>query len=76
MSIEIVRPFRWDVTRRSQLGRLVEIGPAPMTQELLLELARCCARVLAFAGDSDLVPAFRFARREGSGSTLITSARP
>jgi hypothetical protein len=26
-----------------------------MTPELLLELARCCARVLAFAGDSDLV---------------------
>lgn len=55
MSIDIVRPFRWDVTRRNQLGRLVDIGPAPMAPELLLELGRCCARVLAFAGDSDLV---------------------
>jgi hypothetical protein len=50
-----VIPFRWDLARRSQLGSLV--GPAPPTvcTELCEPLLACAARVLAFAGDVDLV---------------------
>lgn len=48
-------PFRWDVTQRSRLGSLVE-GPAAVTYPGFEEhLLACCSRVLAFAGDSDLV---------------------
>src|SRR5207244_13621968 len=48
-------PFRWDLTRRSQLDSLVE-GTHPETcSELLEPLLPCAVRVLAFAGDADLV---------------------
>ncbi len=47
------RPFRWDVRRREQLGRLVdEDGPLP---PYLAELRRCSARIVAHAGDADLL---------------------
>ncbi|HEX6054114.1 MAG TPA: hypothetical protein VFZ21_32815 [Gemmatimonadaceae bacterium] len=47
--------FRWNITRREQLGRLVEGEPAESYPEFLEDLRRCCARVIAMAGDSRLV---------------------
>lgn len=47
--------FRWNITRREQLGRLVEGEPAESYAEFLDDLRRCCARVLAMAGDARLV---------------------
>ena len=46
--------FRWDVTRREQLGRLVA---HPLDAEALRypDFRLCCARVIAMAGDSRLV---------------------
>jgi hypothetical protein len=51
----LIRPFRWDIRRRSQLGSLPEIEPPEAYPEFEDDLLTCCARVLAFAGDSDLV---------------------
>jgi hypothetical protein len=47
--------FRWNVTRREQLGGLLEGEPAESYPEFLEDLRRCCARVIAMAGDSRLV---------------------
>lgn len=47
--------FRWNVTRREQLGRLVEGEPAESYPEFIGDLRRCCARVIAMAGDARLV---------------------
>ena len=47
-------PFRWDLTRREQLGSLVGSAPPPECAELLTPLLPCAARVLAFAGDGDM----------------------
>jgi len=57
--------FRWDVTRPEQLGRLVDIepparpayrvDPTPDFGVFVDEVRRCCARVIAAAGDSQLV---------------------
>lgn len=58
-----VVPFRWDVRRREQLGRLLE-APLPERphprfttrfRELLPAVRGCAARVLARAGDARLV---------------------
>jgi hypothetical protein len=50
-----VRPFRWNVARREQLGRLLE-GPQPETYpEFEAELRTLSAKVLARGGDSRLV---------------------
>jgi len=50
-----VVPFRWDVARREQLGRLVD-GPAPATySEFFDDLRICAAKVLARSRDSDLL---------------------
>lgn len=52
---EVETPFRWDITRRNQLGRLIE-GERAWTYDAFSDhLLRCCARVLALAGDSDLI---------------------
>src|SRR5215467_701955 len=48
-------PFRWDLARRSQLGSLVDQAPPPVCTHLCKPLLPCAARVLAFAGDADLV---------------------
>jgi hypothetical protein len=47
--------FRWNITRREQLGRLVADELAPDLSHGIDELRRCCARVIAMAGDSRLV---------------------
>lgn len=48
-------PFRWDLTRRNQLGRLIEGERAWAYGAFPDDLLRCCAGVLALAGDSDLI---------------------
>lgn len=48
-------PFRWDPSRREQLGRILEGPAAESYPEFVADLRRCCARVVAAAGDSDLV---------------------
>ena len=59
-----VVPFRWDVRRREQLGRLLEVKPTDLPpgswksirwRELLPEVRASSARVLARAGDARLV---------------------
>jgi hypothetical protein len=58
-----VVPFRWDLTRREQLGRLLEANPAagdsydhqPLWPEFLEELRGTVVRVVAMAGDARLV---------------------
>jgi len=52
---DVVRPFRWDIRRRSQLGSLAHVDPPETYPEFEDDLLACAARVLAFAGDSDLV---------------------
>ena len=52
---DVVRPFRWDIGRRSQLGSLPHVAPPETYPEFEDDLLACAARVLAFAGDSDLV---------------------
>jgi hypothetical protein len=48
-------PFRWDLTHRNHLGRLVKGNRATTYDAFLDHLLPCCSRVLAFAGDVDLV---------------------
>jgi hypothetical protein len=55
MSGEVVRPFRWDVRRRNELGTLAYVAPPETYPEFEDDLLECAARVLAFAGNSDLV---------------------
>ncbi|MBN1427499.1 MAG: hypothetical protein JXB07_03885 [Anaerolineae bacterium] len=48
-------PFRWNLAKREQLGRLVQGEPPILSAEFMSELRTCAARVLAFASDADLV---------------------
>jgi hypothetical protein len=48
-------PFRWNLARREQLGRLVEGPPVALDPWFLDAVRECCARVVAQAGDSRLV---------------------
>jgi hypothetical protein len=48
-------PFRWDIRRREQLGTLARGAPAESYPGFLEDLRRCCARVVAAAGDARLV---------------------
>lgn len=48
-------PFRWDVSRREQLGRLAEGDPAEHYRGFVDDLRRCCTRLVALSGDSLLV---------------------
>lgn len=53
--IDVETPFRWDFSRRNRLGGLIN-GERAWTYDAFSEhLLRCCARVLALAGDSDLI---------------------
>jgi len=47
--------FRWNIARREQLGRLVTGEPVERLPSILEEVRRCAARVIAMAGDSQLV---------------------
>jgi hypothetical protein len=49
------KPFRWDLTRRNQLGGLISGEKSPSYEAFSDQLLSCCARVLALAGDSDLI---------------------
>jgi hypothetical protein len=49
------KPFRWNVARREQLGRLIDGVPSPGYEEIVEDLRACAAPVLAVSGDSDLV---------------------
>ena len=48
-------PFRWNVSRREQLGRLPEGPEAESYAGLIADLRDCAARVIALCDDSDLV---------------------
>src|SRR6476660_5343311 len=48
-------PFRWNLTNRTHLGSLVKGEKAEVYNGFFDHLLPCCSRVLAFAGDSDLV---------------------
>ncbi len=50
-----IRPFRWDLSRREQLGDLLAGEAAAFPGEDLAELRSVTARAVALAGDSDLV---------------------
>ena len=52
---EGVRPFRWDITQRSQLGSLPDVSPPETYPQFEPDLLACAARVLAFAGDSEII---------------------
>jgi hypothetical protein len=52
---DVEKPFRWDLTRRNQLGKLIQGEKAQTYNAFSDQLLRCCAGVLAVAGDSDLI---------------------
>jgi hypothetical protein len=54
-SDEMSIPFRWDITKREQLGSLVAGPWEEPYPGFLWELQRCCARILALSDNSDLV---------------------
>jgi hypothetical protein len=47
--------FRWNISRREQLGRLVDSGPADAVAHILEHVRHCSARVIAMAGNARLV---------------------
>ena len=48
-------PFRWNLARRQQLGSLLHGAEAEDYPEFVEDLRACCVRLLALAGDADLV---------------------
>ncbi|MEL6109578.1 MAG: hypothetical protein AAFU85_26510 [Planctomycetota bacterium] len=53
-----MKPFRWNLAKREQLGRLRRVDRNKSSvayPQFDHDLRQCAARVLAFAGDSDLV---------------------
>ena len=49
-------PFRWNITKREQLGKLIADGEVAETYpEFLKDLEICCVRTLAFCDNADLV---------------------
>ena len=49
------KPFRWNLTHRRHLGGLLDGERAGTYPDFNDDLLRCGSRILAFAGDSDLV---------------------
>jgi hypothetical protein len=50
-----VVPFRWDVTRREQLGNLIlESSRLQISPGFIEDLRKCCSRVISFSRNSDL----------------------
>ena len=50
-----MKPFRWDVRRREQLGRLVESDFPKPYDGFFTDLRECAARTVASAGDARIV---------------------
>jgi hypothetical protein len=48
-------PFRWNIAKREQLGRLVTDKPVVPDAQFVLELRLCASRIIAFASDADLI---------------------
>jgi hypothetical protein len=48
-------PFRWNIARREQLGRLITGEPLLPSADFVAALRVCGARVVAFAGNADLI---------------------
>jgi hypothetical protein len=49
------QPFRWNIAKKEQLGRLVEMPQAEIYPDFFNELEDCCSRVIAFCDNSDLI---------------------
>lgn len=49
------KPFRWNLTHRNHLGNLLDGERSATYNNFDDELLRCSSRIMAFAGDSDLV---------------------
>lgn len=49
------KPFRWNLTHRNHLGDLIEGERARVYDGFVDDLLPCCSRIIAFAGDSNLV---------------------
>lgn len=56
--MEAIYPFRWDITKREQLGRLVDLPDAEVEQLLdewiVPEIRKYGAKIIALCDDSDL----------------------
>jgi len=50
-----LQPFRWNVAKREQLGRLVDNNEPETDQKFLADLRAVSAKIIARAGDSNLV---------------------
>ncbi len=49
------QPFRWNLAKREQLGKLVHGEAAIAYPQFLADLQECCARVLSSCDNSDLI---------------------
>ena len=50
-----IKPFRWNLAKREQIGALADVEAAETYPGFVAHLRSAAARVLAMAGDSDLV---------------------
>ena len=50
-----MKPFRWNLSKAEQLGKLIKGERADFSDEHLEELKRCCSRIMAFSNQSRLV---------------------
>lgn len=48
-------PFRWNLTKREQLGGLVDGIESASYRELIDDLRECCGRIVALSADCDMV---------------------
>ncbi len=51
----MTKPFRWNITRREQLGRLVDEESIETLPDFNLLLRQCNARIIAFSDNADLI---------------------
>lgn len=49
------KPFRWNIARQEQLGKLLSQNTAPACVPMHEEMLPTCAKIIAYAGDSHLV---------------------
>ncbi len=50
-----MKPFRWDIQRKEQLGRLIEGERSPAYPEFIDDLRICCSKLVASCEDGYLV---------------------